>query len=268
MVRRDLEIVPVDRLLQLAVAVEHQRGASMLAQARLAGGRLDDGAVRRQVAAQDRERALRIDGLIARSDHVVIAAGGAGQVVAQAAAVDGQAIERQLVRQPGQHGAQAAGIIEVLHQILAARRPDVGEHRDLAADPVEIVQAELVAGTARLGDQMHDRVGRTAQRHDRTDRVLEGRPGLDLADREILPDHLDDSAAGLRRHPGVVGIGRRNRGSAGQGQAQGFGRRGHGAGRAHGHAMAMAAGNATFDLVPVGLGDPTGPQLVPVLPAI
>ena len=47
--------------------------------------------------------------------------------------------------------------------------------------------------------EMDDRVGRSAERHRRRDRVLERRGRQDVARPQVLPHHLDDAAAGGRR---------------------------------------------------------------------
>ena len=54
-----------------------------------------------------------------------------------------------------------------------------------------------------IGEQMHDRVGRAADRAVDHDRVLERLPGEDLRHPQILVHHLDDAPAGhAREHAG------------------------------------------------------------------
>ena len=67
---------------------------------------------------------------------------------------------------------QAAGIEEILHQVLVAARPDVGDHRHRAAGALEIVEADVLARPPRDRDQMNDGVGRAADRHGHGDRVV------------------------------------------------------------------------------------------------
>ena len=110
---------------------------------------------------------------------------------------------------PAHQARQAAGIEEILHQIFVAGRPHIGDHRHLAAGLLEIVEPDVLAGAARLRDQMDDRIGRAAHRHRHRDRVLERLAGLDLLRRQILPHHLDDAAAAFRGHADVAGIGGR-----------------------------------------------------------
>ena len=85
---------------------------------------------------------------------------------------------------------------------------------------------------------------------------------------QILPDHVDDALARLRRHDRMAGVGGRDRGRARQSHAERLGGAGHGRGGAHRHAMAGRAGDALFDLLPVLLGDRAGAQLRPVFPDV
>ena len=115
---------------------------------------------------------------------------------------------------------------------------------------------------------MHDRVGRTAERHERHDRVVERRGRENVARLQILPDHLDDAAAARFGHARVIGIDRRNRRGAGQRQAQRLGDAGHGRCGAHRHAVTRGARDAFLDVAPVVLVDVAGAQLRPVLPRV
>ncbi len=73
-VGRDVEIFIVDRRLHLRIAVEYQRRSLMLVEARIAGGRFDDSAGRREIALQNRKRPFMIDGIVERADDVVVVA--------------------------------------------------------------------------------------------------------------------------------------------------------------------------------------------------
>ena len=54
---------------------------------------------------------------------------------------------------------QPARIKEILHQVLAARRPDVGDHRGVAPDGVEVIERWVHACPPGHGDQMDDGIG-------------------------------------------------------------------------------------------------------------
>ena len=163
---------------------------------------------------------------------------------------------------------QATGIEEVFHQVLVAARPDVGDHRHLAACALEIVEPDLLPRTPCHRDQMDDGVGRAADRHRHGDGVEERIVRQDLLRRQVFPDHADDAPAAFRGHADVTGIGRRDRGGAGQRHAERLGHRHHGGGRPHGHASAVAPRDAAFDIDPVRIGDLAGPTLVPVFPGV
>src|SRR5881392_1329074 len=49
-----------------------------------------------------------------------------------------------------QHGRQAAGVVEILHQVLA-RGHQVDQRMHAAAEPVEVVEAQIDADAARDG---------------------------------------------------------------------------------------------------------------------
>jgi hypothetical protein len=105
-------------------------------------------AVGREVAAQHRERAFGVDRVRERADHVVVVDSGAFDVFTQCAAGDGARVEVQMTAQARHQRRQAAGVVEVFHQVRLAARPDVGDHRHLAARGVEVVQRDRATGAA------------------------------------------------------------------------------------------------------------------------
>ena len=172
--------------------------------------------------------------------------------------------------QPAHQAGQPAGVVEVLHQVSRAARPDVGEHRHLAADAIEVVERHRagVAGATRHRDEMDDRVGRAAHRHRDDDAVQKRRLRQELAWREIGPDQLDHAPTARRGHARMAGIGGRDRRGTGQRQADRLGKAHHGRGGAHRHAGAVAARDAALDAEPFGLVDLAGAPLVPELPGV
>ena len=136
------------------------------------------------------------------------------------------------------------------------------------ASLIECLEIELKPGAARERDQMHDRVGRAADRQHRGDGVLDRIAADHVGGFEVVPDHVDDALAGHHRHHRMAGIGGRNRGGAGQRHSERLGGAGHGRGGAHGHAMAGRAGDALLDLLPILSGDGAGAQLDPVFPHV
>ena len=205
--------------------------------------------LRREVALEHRGRAFGVDRVVERMDDVGDVDLGAVDVLADGLAGDGEAGEIELLAQVLHQRAQAAGVEEILHQVFA-RRPHIGEHRNLARELVELFHVDRNAGAARHRHHMDDGVGRAAHRHVHLDGVVEGGRRQDLVGRQILPHHVDDAAAGDAAHARMIGVGGRDRGRAGQRHAERLGDRHHGRGRAHHHAGAERAGDAALDLVP------------------
>ena len=268
MIRRDVKIGIVDRLFHRRIIVEYQRGTGVFEEPRLAGAGFYHAAVRGEIALQNGERALGIDRFFNGSDDIVIMHLGVRNILAERLAGHRHRVEMQMIPDPAHQAGQSAGIVEIFHQIFVAARPHIGDHRHLAAGDLEIVKPDVLAGTARLRDQMDDSVGRAAHRHRHRDRVLERLAGLNLPRRQIFPDHLDDAAAGFRTHADVTGVRGRDRRRPRQGHADRFGDRRHGRGGAHGHAGAVAARDAGLDIDPVLVGDLSGTALVPVFPGV
>src|SRR3977135_782430 len=77
---------------------------------------------------------------------------------------------------------QAAGVIEILHQVLA-RGHQIDQRMHAAAEPVEVVEVQIDADAVREGGQMNHRIGRAADRRQGADRVLECVPGEDPGER-------------------------------------------------------------------------------------
>ena len=133
----------------VGVALEDERRAGVLEEALLGGGGLHHAAVRGEVAAQDRRRALGVD-------RVVRAAGSRrrrrpGRPRAISPMVSPETVSAPALRcgvEALEHAAEAAGEVEILHQVLLAGGPDVGDHRHAPRDRVEIVERERHARRA------------------------------------------------------------------------------------------------------------------------
>ena len=120
-------------------------------------------------------------------------------------------IASSLSRSPScaQQRPQAAGIVEVLHQVFA-RGAHVGEHRRPARERVEAVERQLHAGAAR-----HARSGARPRWSSRPAPctvvigVVEDVGGEDVARLQILPHHLDDAPPGQLAMRAMARIGAR-----------------------------------------------------------
>ena len=109
----------------------------------LAGAGLHHAAVRREVAGQDGKRAFLIDRGLGRADHVVVVDSDAVQDLAPSLSADRSLIQIEMRVEPRHQRQQAAGIIEVLHQVRAAAGPHIGDHRHAAAGGVGLQHAAL-----------------------------------------------------------------------------------------------------------------------------
>ena len=166
----------------------------MFHQRRRRGGRLDHGAVGREVAAQHGDPGVRLERVRERPDDALVVAEAGVEVPARRVlhvvpdrlAVDGQCITVQHRAEFAQHCRQAARVIEVLHQVLA-RRLQVDQAGQVVAEAVPVVECQRHAAAAGEREQVDHRVGRAADRRVRADRVLEGRAGQDLRHHAGLP---------------------------------------------------------------------------------
>jgi hypothetical protein len=139
----DVGLLVVEHRLQRRIVVEHDGWPFVDQELRAHRARLDHAAVGREVAAQHRERSLGIDRPVERPDHVVVVDAGAVDVLADRLPGHRELVEREVRRDPLHQRRQAARVVEVLHQVLAgAARPHVRDHRDDAADAVEVVEAD------------------------------------------------------------------------------------------------------------------------------
>ena len=113
----------------------------MLEQAALRRGVLDDGPVGREIAAQHGDAPLRPDRPLARRDHLVVAHQRPFELLRPRPPGDGEAPGVQQIAQAVEDAAQAARVVEVLHQELA-RRPDVREERRAPRQRVEAIEIQ------------------------------------------------------------------------------------------------------------------------------
>ncbi|WP_162938492.1 hypothetical protein [Mycobacterium kyogaense] len=135
---------------------------------------------------------------------------------------------------------------------MAAERFHVGQVRHLVPDACEVGQRQVDLRFPRDGQQVQNRVGGTAERHDHGDGVLERLLGEDVARGDTAAQHVDDGGAGA---PGVLvaaGVDRDRRSTARQRHSEGFGRRRHGVGGVHAAAGALAGTDRALDDVDVG----------------
>ena len=235
-----LEVRAVDAGVVVVNVLEDNGHTGVLQQVGGGRGRLDDGTVRAQVAAQHGQSGLRLHGCVGRADDLRVVADGTGHVLAQRSARDGRGVHVQHVPEGLDHGWQTASVVEVLHQVFA-RRQQVDQQRHAAAQPVEVVHVQRNAQAAGDGQQVDHEVGGTADGRVDPNGVLKALPLQHLGQFQVLMDHFHDAVAGHVGQPLAPGIDGGNGGVGGQGQPQGLHHAGHGGGGAHGHAVPFAA---------------------------
>ncbi len=87
--------------------------------------------------------------------------------------------------QLAEDGRDAPGPVHVLH-VVAAARGDLAQAGHPARQLVDLLEAEVHAALVRRGEQVQDRVGRSAHRHVQRHRVLERVPAGDGAGQHRL----------------------------------------------------------------------------------
>ena len=264
---RDIQILALDFGRHVIVVAEHQRGATVLPQARLRCRWLHHRAARRQIASQHGRRALGVDGFVEGQNDLIVVDRRVGDRLTQRHARDRHGAAVEPVAQRLHQCRQAAGVVEVLHQERAGWA-DVGDDRHFARELIEALERQRDPCAPRHGDDVDDGVGRAAERHVHLDGVVERGGREHRSGRQILPDHVHDPPTGGGCHTRMSGIGGGQCGRAGQRHPHRLGDRHHGRCGAHGHAGAERAGDTVLDFSPLRLRDPAGALFVPVFPGI
>ena len=135
-----------------------------------------------------------------RLDHLAVPALRAGHVVPDAGAGDGDraGVQQAGLGQLAHHGGQAAGVAEVLHQVLpAGLQVDQGRH--VAGQRVEVLEGQRHAQPPGDGQQVDHGVGGAADGRVHPDRVLERLPGHDGRGPQVLLDQVHDDLPGPLR---------------------------------------------------------------------
>ena len=203
----------VDVCMQLLVTRKHNGAPRVPQQLRFGGGRLDDRAVRAQIAVQHRQRAAADQRFFDRKNDLVVVDLGAHYVLAQGLAIDRDGIGMQqvgpLLVQPREQCAQATGIVKIFHQV-GTGRAQIGNQRRAECQLVKTLQRQVHTGAARHRHQVHQRVGGAAygkyRDHGVVKRLRRQHPGR----AQVFPHHVDDAPSGGGRHLGMARIGRGN----------------------------------------------------------
>src|SRR5262245_12350261 len=171
----DVELRVVDARVEVLDALEHHRAAAVLHELGRGGGWFYYRAVRAEVAAQYRDPGVLLERLLERRNDVAIPARRVLHVLPHRLAVHRERAfpQQSMLAELTQHDGQAAGVVEVLHQVLA-RRHEVDERVHAAPEAREVLEVELDADAARDRREMDYRVGRAADRRERADGIFEG----------------------------------------------------------------------------------------------
>ena len=236
----------------------------MLHEFRARGRMLDHGAARGEIAMQHGEPALRLDRIFARPDRVLPRyVLGLGDDLAQRLAGDRFGVEIDQAAELRHQLWHAAGMMEVLHIVLAGGF-EVDQHRHLAAYPVESFEIDAMRCAVGNRGQMNEAIGRAANRLQHHLRIFERGLGQEFArPRAFRFRHrCGDPAARLRRAE-PLGVRRGNSRAHRQRQSERLGDAGHGACRTHHHAGADGRRQASIHRLDLIVVDFAGAILRP-----
>ena len=219
---------------------KHDGAAFVFHQPRVSRRLFDDGTTRRQVAVQNRDAALRIDGVVEGAHHVLFEARALGfELLAQGAACHRHRAQVQQRLEFTQQRGHAPGVVEVFHVMLAAGF-QIQQHGGVAAHAVQRGQVQIQAHAPGDGGQVHQAIGGAANGQQHPQGVFKRSRCEDLVDRQAVNGHLHGPRPGFFGNPDAVCRHGGRRGATGHRHAQRLGDAGHGAGGAHHRAGAHA----------------------------
>ena len=114
---------------------------------------------------------------------------GAGDVLAQRLAGDGDAVEIQragLAAMTLEDGADAAGAVDIFHVILARRATTLQRCGHARGDLVELLQVECAPASMAMASVCSTVLVRAAHGHVQGEGVVEGLRGQDVARADVL----------------------------------------------------------------------------------
>ena len=219
-----LDLAVEDARHRVFFAVEADGGAGVLEDVGRHARRLDDRAVRGDVAEQHRQPARFRVGRVEAADDLGVLRGGAGDVLAEGLLRDRGAVKMEnavLLREFREDGGDAARAVHVFHMDFVRGR-DLADVRDTGGDVVEALQRILDIAFARDGEGVEHGVGGAAHGHVERERVVDGLRGDDVARFDVGFHEFDDLAAGRAHEFAALVRGGEIGAVSGQGHAQGF----------------------------------------------
>jgi hypothetical protein len=211
----------------------------------------------KQIAAQHQEARVLHQRLVVTPDHIAVGRCRLAAIDAHGAAVDGHGVfmDALVLHQFAHHRRHAAGAVIFLAEIETGRL-HVHEQRHIVTVFLPVVDRELDADMAGKRVDVDRRVGRAADRRIDHDAVFEGLSRQDVGRLQILPDHPDNTRAGVIGDLPALAIGSGDGGASGQRHAERFGQRIHGRGGAHRVAMADRGRRGGHDVHELLVVDP------------
>ena len=153
-----------------------------------------------------------------------------------------------------EHGAHAAGCMEVLHVMLPGRF-QVDEHGSRLAKRVEMPQVNRQTDPACNGGKVNDGIRRTANRQQHAQRVLDRLTGHDSLRRDTRGRELYRSRPRGFGKTQAICVNGGNGSAARKAHAERFGKTRHRARGAHHRARARGHGEVVLDAVDFGAAD-------------
>ena len=241
----DIERLIVDAAVKIIAVFEDNCPPGVLHESRSRCAWLDDRAAGREIAAQHSDTGSLLERRLQAHDHIRVEILSTSNVLADCHAIGCHRIEMQMGSDRLHDRRQTTGVAEVLHQILAGRL-QIDQTRQLASQPIEIINRQGHANSPGNCDQVDHGIGAAADSRKRADRVFEGLAGEDARELLVLVDHFNDAPPCPSGQHIATTIDCRISRVARQANPQRLDHRGHGARGAHGHTVAMAAMHAAL----------------------
>ncbi len=163
-------------------------------------------------------------------------------------------VKRTVRKEISKDGWRAADLVQILHHVLSARL-QVREKRHTIADGLKVVDRQRNIDRAGHRNQVQNRVGRAAERHDRHHGVFKGLARHDVARLDVLFQQELDRLSRTQAFLLLLRVFRGGRGAVGQRHAHRLDRRCHGVGGVHATASARAGAGVLDDVEPLALVD-------------
>jgi hypothetical protein len=199
---------------------------------RFQASRLENGAVRTEIALENGQAAVGRDRCVETVDDLAIGVWGGGEFLGESAAGNSEriAMETAATQQLAQHYRGATYFVDVASEISATGL-QVADQRRAGKNNGDVVYVERDARLVGDGGDVQDGIGGTASRSHHCAGILECLSGDDVAGKGGTAQHsLGDGAAGTTVEGGALGEHGRDHRAAEQGEADRLGNHAHGVG--------------------------------------